>query len=1580
MLRWVVLGVFALLAWFGAAQAQEAVEPLTLELRSSRELCTAGTPTEVSWEIAGGTPPYALTIGGETVDLGADNVRVNCGALTEAEADDTDAALEPKRVTATVTGSRGVQRKTSLDVARARALPAPTELHSVAQVGVVNVYWRSVTGAASQFPPQARDEDGYPIGPYLIRYREVDEAVWRYDRRDGRNDDWQYPGRAIFELQIAALRHPLEEQTPAALRWSETLRYAEHRAPQNVVVSATHDTVTVSWDRQPYGGQGFATILHADGAISRMFNETEESGRWLVQFRHLPPNTAYTVKVGMNADRSNPSTTVPVRTQPAPPGARPAPRGAKNLTATATHDRITIRWDAPFEGAEPRYLVQIFEADMNRVIDWDWPYQAPFEYTARGKRSPLKPSTTYRIQVEHLAIPEVTTNIEVTTLPLPNSSAQSADTGAPPRGTPPPFEWWADGKPATPLLYLRLTSSRELCTAGTPTEISWQIAGGVPPYTLSVEGSAVDVAADNVRVICGARAEPPAPDTDAALELKRVTATVTDSRGVQRQTSLDVARVRALPAPQNVEYLSYVADVVVHWDAVDGAGSQSPRSVHSVTRNPIQITGLVRTRATTDEMWTYQVLDSPRQSGVSLPPLPGLRVVSVAAVRHPLEVETPEALNWSTDLTYAATTEAQNVVISTTHDSITVLWDKQPYARGQGLRVRLTANETGGTRSAHLWEEGVSGRHQVTFAHLPPATAFTLSIFMVDTTAKTGPPPYAVRTKSAPPDWTPQPTSGAQNLRVTTSAEGYTVAWDPPYPIPDDQPTTWFLTIENPVTDNWYTTSTHGTTSWTIPLDYLLPSTRYRVIVTHHDLAQIETSIDFTTPAAGAQPLPGAPTLLASTAASGAVALSWITGPSSITKWEYRRQQEGGSWGDWTRIANADASTASHIVSDLTEDIRYSFQLRAVNAAGPGPASAASSAVAGLTPTTPGDREDFSYDALNLAGELARPGTYAFLTDADDLASSAMTLAEMSTAAALLLNTSGLAGGDYTGILTALQVGDSIKWFPFPHDICWYAYRVTEILADPPTPSRKLFRIALDAVKTCNFPVHFRDLPATFGWNRPVREPDVGPDGIRIIPPLTPGGLPGHAIEGGHTYRLSDSVSLSPIVIDVPAGMTLSSNFYGVFLDEASGTYLMVDPLTGKNAEHVTRDGASPTSAELLARFKALIAIDPAAPVTAAIELVARFQAMIASIRVVPLPGAEHRPGAPTLAAQTAASGSVALSWSAGPPGATRWEYRRQRQGGGWSEWTPIVGSGAFTASHTVSGLSEDMRYHFQVRAANAGGAGSPSATAVAVAGLTPTVQSERETLSYDDLDSAGGAVRPGSYAFLTDADDLTSGATTFAEASSAEALLLNTSGDASRYAGILADVQVGDRITWRPYRACSYHYRVTEILPNPPAPARKLLRVGLEAKTTAPCDASAARLGNAKAYFDEARDSIATLEVTDAMPNVGPDGIRLMPSRYPVEGGHTYRLVGHRGPAPIVVDIPAGMRFIYVGGVLYGDGRVTGTYIEVVSGGSVTLSPYDVEEAYYDTATPEGETEPPADVVARFEALIDSVRKVPLP
>ena len=405
-----------------------------------------------------------------------------------------------------------------------------------------------------------------------------------------------------------------------------------------------------------------------------------------------------------------------------------------------------------------------------------------------------------------------------------------------------------------PRLSLALESSRELCTAGTLTEISWQISGGSAPYALSVENSAVDVSADNVRINCGALTETEAADAETALAAKTITAVVTDSRGVRREAALDVARARALPAPTNVRYWSYVSDVLVYWDPAEGAGSQSPRSVHPVTGNRIQVSGMVRTRAATDKAWTSEVLDAgPRQSGLLLPALPGLRVLSLAAVRHPLETETPEALIWSPELIYAATTEAQNVVINATHDTITMAWDRQPHAHGQEIRVVLTANEAGGTRTRQLWEErGVAGRHQSTFTHVPPATDFTVEVFMLGARGATQPRSYAVRTKPAPAGWTPPP-RGAQNLRVVAGSDNIAVSWDPPHP---DPWLVWHLKIEDISTGRQvYHTVTLSTTwskTWTDPWLRLQPAARYRITVLQVDFERIATQILFTMPAVGA--------------------------------------------------------------------------------------------------------------------------------------------------------------------------------------------------------------------------------------------------------------------------------------------------------------------------------------------------------------------------------------------------------------------------------------------------------------------------------------------------------------------------------------------------------------------------------------------------------------------------------------------------------------------------------------------------------------------------------------------------------
>ena len=305
-------------------------------------------------------------------------------------------------------------------------LPKPSDLYFEPRVGRVDAWWEQVRGAGSQFPEEAFE--GYAAPPaeaFLVRWRARDAAAWRYtvgkpSRSSDAATDWQRPGLGIFEMQVAAMRHPLEAETPAALSWSDKLTYSEFVAPENVIVSATYDMVTVSWDRQPYTGRGYVSLRRGNTeSIVRGFVDTTATGRLQAVFPHLPPATEYRVEVVKVAVEASVRTVTTVRTAAAPSDYEPPTRGPQNLRATTTHDRITIRWDEPFAGAEPTYLLQVFDKISGSKVDWRWVYGKPFEYTARGLVGRLRPATTYRIQILHLAIPEIKVVIEATTASEP---------------------------------------------------------------------------------------------------------------------------------------------------------------------------------------------------------------------------------------------------------------------------------------------------------------------------------------------------------------------------------------------------------------------------------------------------------------------------------------------------------------------------------------------------------------------------------------------------------------------------------------------------------------------------------------------------------------------------------------------------------------------------------------------------------------------------------------------------------------------------------------------------------------------------------------------------------------------------------------------------------------------------------------------------------------------------------------------------------------------------------------------------------------------------------------------------------
>ena len=348
---------------------------------------------------------------------------------------------------------------------------------------------------------------------------------------------------------------------------------------------------------------------------------------------------------------------------------------------------------------------------------------------------------------------------------------------------------------------------------------------------------------------------------------------------------------------------------------------------------------------------------------------------------------------------------------------------------------------------------------------------------------------------------------------------------------------------------------------------------------------------------------------------------------------------------------------------------------------------------------------------------------------------------------------------------------------------------------------------------------------------------------------------------------------------------------------------------------------------------------------------------------VSPEAGAQPRPGVPALRAQTAASGSVKLSWSKGPASVTLWEYRWRRADGAFGRWVRIAGSGAETTEHLVSGLAEDTRYEFVLHSYNAAGAGSSSAWVGAVAGLPPT--KPRVSLWYGDYDASGGATARGSYAFLSDARDLTSGITNFASAPTAAALLVNVEGYGGRdYADFLDGVVVGDTFTWRHTARCWFAYRVTGLKSDPPAPARKMFAIKLTVQDSC-----------AVPIQDPGPGSFDVIEwgPPPSEPVIGPDGIRVFPDRYPVAGGHTYRLTENGyGISWIVVDVPAGMQLIQLGASEEFGGYITVFLRDLASGAMLALD--------YDTGEEVGRYIPlrysaASKVSAQFDAIAASAR-----
>ena len=303
----------------------------------------------------------------------------------------------------------------------------------------------------------------------------------------------------------------------------------------------THDSVTVDWD-PPYAGADDVYTVELSHKAYRA-QAIVSGGVTTHTFTGLVPARRYGVEVS-HSDIVSEEVYVPIRTQ----------------AGTAAPLRLTMsveRAECPTGASTP--------------VSWTITGGTP-PYTLSVAGEPVAADEGAAtvpcggLHADGRPIPE-TIEAHVTDDTGAMASAVGTYLIVPPVAPPLPSARPAGVEP----LALTLTAGRAECTAGTRNPVTWTITGGTPPDRLTIDGEPVNADAASTTVTCG---DLPAGASEAPAT---ITASVTDAAGTTASASAAYTIVPPLPAPTGLSLVQVIAyRVTLVWDAVDGAGSQSP--------------------------------------------------------------------------------------------------------------------------------------------------------------------------------------------------------------------------------------------------------------------------------------------------------------------------------------------------------------------------------------------------------------------------------------------------------------------------------------------------------------------------------------------------------------------------------------------------------------------------------------------------------------------------------------------------------------------------------------------------------------------------------------------------------------------------------------------------------------------------------------------------------------------------------------------------------------------------------------------------------------------------------------------
>ena len=500
--------------------------------------------------------------------------------------------------------------------------------------------------------------------------------------------------------------------------------------------------------------------------------------------------------------------------------------------------------------------------------------------------------------------------------------------------------------------------------------------------------------------------------------------------------------------------------------------------------------------------------------------------------------------------------------------------------------------------------------------------------------------------------------------------------------------------------------------------------------------------------------IPNAPENLSAAAGSEQVTLSWDNpNDTSITKYQYRQKTVTGDYGSWIDIPNSDKDTITHTVTGLTNGTRYTFELRAVNDTGDGPASTVNARPIAVpaAPTnlsaTPGNGQvaltwdDPENDTITGYQYRQATGSGASLDWSDSNDSSATTITHTVTGLTngtaysfevRAVNDSG--NGAPSSVIATMQPAAPTSLMARQGE----DRKVTLSWDDPDNNTISGYRVSTDQGVT------FTEIIGA-----DIGEGDTGSTLKYTVAVLSDGTGTGLTNGTEHSFVLravndSGESDWSPVVTATPlwpapdnlvaeAGdgqVTLEwdTGHPGITRYKVSTKYTSTDTLyldtflsPGSGAKTTV---VIITSTNGIAYTFKVQAVEISGGAT-------KITGNASSVTATPVPV----PAAPKNLLATPTNRQVVLTWD-DPGDSTITKYQARTDGG--TTFADIGGSSADTTEHTVTGLNNGTEYTFAVRAVNGTGNGATSTVTVtpitvpnAPENLTATAGDKQVALSW---------------------------------------------------------------------------------------------------------------------------------------------------------------------------------------------------------------------------------------------------------